>query len=89
MSEAGAGRRIGFSQSNAPSREQVYRAGCDREWTLVSAEPDLAYTEQAFPECPTCPHRVEPEGAAPFCTLRPVGAPHPFAVLAGLHLPDE
>lgn len=66
----------------------TFRAGCHREWVVVTAEPDLAYTEQAFPECPTCPHRVEPDGAAPFCTLRPVGTAHPFAVLAGLDLPD-
>ena len=67
---------------------QLYRAGCGREWEVASAEPDLAYTEQAFPECPTCPHRVEPEGIRPFCTLRPVGTAHPFAALAGLQLPD-
>jgi hypothetical protein len=66
------------------SKVQTYRAGCQRTWDLPSAEPDLAYTDQAFPECPFCPHRVEPEGAAPFCTLRPVTAPHPFAGLAGL-----
>ncbi|GGJ85975.1 hypothetical protein [Deinococcus aquiradiocola] len=66
---------------------QTYRAGCERTWDLASGEADLAYTDQAFPECPTCPHRVEPEGAVPFCTLRPVAAPHPFAGLAGL-LPD-
>lgn len=66
----------------------TFRAGCAREWVVVSAEPDLAYTEQAFPECPACPHRVEPEGAPPFCTLRPAGSAHPFAVLAGLDLPE-
>lgn len=71
-----------------PASERVYRAGCQREWAIVSAEPDLAYTEQAFPECPLCPHRVEPEGAAPFCTLRPVDTPHPFAALGGLNWPD-
>ena len=63
---------------------QTYRAGCQRTWAIPSAEDDLAYTDQAFPECPDCPHRVEPDGAAPFCTLRPVTAPHPFAGLAGL-----
>lgn len=68
------------------ARPQPYRAGCGREWEVASAEPDLAYTEQAFPECPTCPHRVEPEGGPPFCTLRPVGTAHPFASLAGLKL---
>lgn len=74
----------------SPSRptETTYRAGCERTWAVVSAEPDLAYTDQAFPECPTCPHRVEPDGAAAFCTLRPVGAAHPFAALAGLVLAD-
>ncbi|GGO41228.1 hypothetical protein [Deinococcus humi] len=55
---------------------------------LNSAEADLAYTEQAFPECPSCPHRVEPEGGPPFCTLRPRSAPHPFAALAGLIIPE-
>ncbi|MFC6618669.1 hypothetical protein [Deinococcus radiophilus] len=82
------GSRPAAPRPAAAAREQVYRAGCQREWAIVSAEPDLAYTEQAFPECPTCPHRVEPEGAAPFCTLRPVDTPHPFAALAGLSLPD-
>ncbi|MPY66288.1 hypothetical protein F8S09_06195 [Deinococcus sp. SDU3-2] len=73
----------------APAASPVtFRSGCAREWTLASAEADLAYTEQAFPECPTCPHRVEPEGTLPFCTLRPVGAAHPFAALAGWHLPE-
>ncbi|MBB5235681.1 hypothetical protein [Deinococcus budaensis] len=67
---------------------RTFRAGCLREWTAVSAAADLAYTEQAFSECPTCPHRVEPEGALPFCTLRPLGTPHPFAALAGLEWPE-
>ncbi|MCP2015513.1 hypothetical protein L1280_002675 [Deinococcus sp. HSC-46F16] len=71
-----------------PAPPVTFRAGCAREWTLASAEADLAYTEQAFPECPACPHRVEPEGTLPFCTLRPVGAAHPFAALAGLQLPE-
>lgn len=66
----------------------TFRAGCDRQWVIESAEPDLAYTDQAFPECPECPHRVEPDGGPPFCTLRPVGTAHPFASLAGLILPD-
>ncbi|WP_407538239.1 hypothetical protein Q0M94_08960 [Deinococcus radiomollis] len=68
----------------SPAATQTYQAGCDRTWTLPSRESDLAYTEQAFPECPACPHRVEPEGASPFCTLRPMNTPHPFAGLAGL-----
>ncbi|MFB9992875.1 hypothetical protein ACFFLM_12950 [Deinococcus oregonensis] len=69
-----------------PARSVLFRAGCGREWSVASADPDLAYTEQAFAECPTCPHRVEPEGGPPFCTLRPVGTAHPFAALAGLDL---
>lgn len=67
---------------------RTFRAGCLREWTVASPEADLAYTEQAFAECPTCPHRVEPEGTLPFCTLRPAGTAHPFAALAGLEWPE-
>lgn len=74
--------------AGVPAGPQTYRAGCGREWQVVSAEPDLAYTEQAFAECPTCPHRVEPDGGPPFCTLRPVSTAHPFAGLAGLNLPE-
>lgn len=68
------------------TRVQVYRAGCGRKWKVASTEADLAYTEQAFAECPICPHRVDPEGAPPFCTLRPVNTAHPFAALAELNL---
>lgn len=68
--------------------ETTYLAGCGRTWAVASAEADLAYTDQAFPECPACPHRVEPEGGPPFCTLRPVDTAHPFAALAGLNLGD-
>lgn len=68
--------------------ETTYLAGCGRTWAVASAEADLAYTDQAFPECPPCPHRVEPEGGPPFCTLRPVDTAHPFAALAGLKLGD-
>ncbi|MHA0042159.1 hypothetical protein [Deinococcus xianganensis] len=78
-------RRVG---PGAPVQPVTFRAGCGREWSLPSAEADLAYTEQAFPECPTCEHRVEPDGGPPFCTLRPVGTAHPFAALAGLDLPE-
>ena len=80
-------RNRGGVSSPRLSAVQTYRAGCERTWEIPSVESDLAYTEQAFPECPACPHRVEPEGAAgvmAFCTLRPVTAPHPFAGLAGL-----
>ncbi|GAA4006040.1 hypothetical protein GCM10022631_16730 [Deinococcus rubellus] len=65
---------------------QTYRAGCARTWALTSAEPDLAYTDLTFPECPDCPHRVTPDGGPDFCTLRPQGTAHPFAALASLKL---
>ena len=66
----------------------TYQAGCKRVWTLPSSEPDLAYTLLEFPECPECPHRVEPDGGPSFCTLRPVGTKNPFANLLELDLPD-
>jgi len=75
-----------FQASAASPR--IFRAGCSREWTVASPEADLAYTEQVFADCPSCPHRVEPEGTLPFCTLRPVGTAHPFAALAGLEWPE-
>ncbi|MFC6591630.1 hypothetical protein ACFP81_06130 [Deinococcus lacus] len=65
-----------------------YRAGCGREWELTVSAPDLAYTEQAFAECPVCPHRVEPPDGPAFCVLRPSGTAHPFAALAGFEWPD-
>ena len=47
------------SQTVRPAPSAVtFRAGCEREWVVASSEPDLAYTEQAFPECPRCPHRA-------------------------------
>ena len=55
---------------------------------MASSQADLAYTEQEFPDCPGCLHRVEPEGTLPFCTLRPAKSAHPFAALAGLELPE-
>lgn len=70
--------------------EVVVRAGCGRTRGVPAAEvaragaPAIwAYVALGFPECPECPHRVEPEGAASFCAWRPVDAPHPFAALAG------
>jgi hypothetical protein len=62
------------------------RAGGGRERPLpAEAEPGLAwaYLDLAFPECPTCVHRVAPDGTPPFCTWRAADAPHPFAGLAG------
>ncbi|MBB6098135.1 hypothetical protein HNR42_001560 [Deinobacterium chartae] len=75
--------------ASKPAAERTYAAGCGRTWSFQASDPDLAYTALEFPECPTCMHRVEPEGAAPFCTLRPQGTPNPFAALAALNLPDE
>ncbi|GGJ34484.1 hypothetical protein [Deinococcus roseus] len=68
------------------NQKRTFKAGCQRTWEVITAEPDLAYLELAFPECPTCPHRVQPEGAKPFCTLRLQDAPHPFASLGNLKL---
>jgi len=81
------------SPNKAPNRlrpaalsAQIYQAGCARTWTLAAAEPDLAYTDLVFAECPECPHRVTPDGGPDFCTLRPQSAAHPFAALAALKL---
>lgn len=71
-----------------PARQTSYQAGCGRSWELPASAPDYAYTRLDHPECPACPHRVEPEGGPPFCTLRPRGAPHPFTALAGLEWPE-
>lgn len=60
-----------------------FRAGCGRV-RKGPDEEDLAYTALAYPECPGCEHRLEPEGAPSFCRWRLEDAPHPFAVLSGL-----
>ncbi|AFZ66327.1 hypothetical protein [Deinococcus peraridilitoris] len=72
----------------ALSAEVTFRAGCGHSWRLASSAPDLAYTALEFPACVTCPHRVDSDGGGSFCTLRPEHGQHPFAVLAGLDLPD-
>lgn len=59
-----------------------FRAGCKREYDGPSDLKELAYTALAYPECPGCPHRLEPEGAANFCRWLPVGTPNPFTALA-------
>ena len=75
---------------NQPSSSPVtFQAGCKRVWTLPSSEPDLAYTLLEFPDCPECPHRVEPDGGPSFCTLRPIGTKNPFVDLLRLDLPDD
>lgn len=59
-----------------------FRAGCGRETVRSGGLSELAYTELAFPECPGCPHRIEPERGPAFCRWLPVERPHPFAALA-------
>ncbi len=76
------------SMPRAHQHETLYQAGCGRQWPAPGNAPDLAYTALAFPECPACPHRVTPEGAPPFCTVRPLDRTNPFAALAGLQLPE-
>lgn len=71
---------------SAPQATVPFVAGCGRRWDGDAAHTELAHTALAFPECPACPHRVRPEGAADFCTLRPAGTAHPFAALATLKL---
>lgn len=74
--ERGAG-----DPSNASRR---FAAGCGRERDGPADAAALAYRELAFPECPACVHRLEPDDAPPFCVWRPAGRPHPFAALAQL-----
>jgi hypothetical protein len=83
-------QRFGAAAGGTGSGAVLVRAGCGRSRTVPSdaaaargAPAVWAYLELAFVECPTCPHRVVPEGAAPFCAWRPDGTPHPFAVLEG------
>ena len=62
-------------------------AGCGRSQTGPDDLTELAYTALSFPECPACPHRLEPEDGPSFCRwLRPKPGEdhaHPFAALAG------
>ena len=64
-----------------------FRAGCKRECDGPDDLAELAYTALAYPECPGCPHRVEPDGSglapASFCRWLPASTPNPFAALAG------
>lgn len=61
---------------------KCFRAGCGREREGPGDLVDLAYTDLAFPECPVCPHRLEPEDGPAFCRWLGAEAPHPFAALA-------
>ena len=62
-------------------RIKRFVAGCKRVKEGPADLREVAYTELAFPECPTCPHRVIPEGAPSFCRWLPVDAKGPFAGL--------
>ena len=69
-------------RSNAP-QTQRFVAGCERVKEGPADLGEVAYTELAFPECPTCPHRVIPEDAPSFCRWLDEGSARPFARLAG------
>lgn len=82
-----AGRRGGSRQEDAGGTKEgtkVFCAGCRRERPGPARELELAYTTLEYPECPSCPHRLEPEDAPSFCRWLPLSTPHPFAALAGL-----
>ena len=68
---------------------RTLRAGCARTMVLETDLSEIAYRALEYPECPTCPHRVDPEGAAPFCVWRDENTPHPFAGLAAFELLPE
>ncbi len=66
-----------------------YVAGCGRSFERSqrtergAARDSYAYTDLAFPECPTCPHRVEPDDGPAFCVWRREDLARPFAGLEG------
>lgn len=66
------------------SATATFRAGCEREREVPADVPELAYTALEYPECPGCPHRLEPEDGPAFCRWLPRETPHPFAGLAEL-----
>ncbi len=70
----------------SPVQSVSFTAGCGRSQAGPGDLTELAYTALAFPECPTCPHRLEPEDGPSFCRwLRPKPGEdhaHPFAALA-------
>lgn len=68
--------------------ERRFRAGCHREVVGPSDVRELAYTDLAYPECPGCPHRIEPEGGPAFCRWLAADLPDRFAKLAELDLQD-
>ena len=57
---------------------QTFVAGCGRTATRDGDDHEDAYLDLAFPECPTCPFRLEPEGATAFCIWRVEGDDPPL-----------
>ncbi len=75
--------KLNGKAEGAGGATRVFRAGCLRERPGPAEEVELAYTALEYPECPSCPHRLEPVGAPSFCRWLPREAAHPFASLAG------
>ena len=61
---------------------KTFQAGCLRTQELNVLDDKLYYFELAFPECPSCEFRLEPEDQPPCCVWADVSAQHPFAVLS-------
>ncbi len=76
--------RVDGGAEGAGGATSVFRAGCLRERPGPAEEVELAYTALVYPECPGCPHRLEPGDAPSFCRWLPRETAHPFASLAGL-----
>lgn len=64
-----------------------FRAGCGREAEGPAELTDLAYTDLAFPECPGCRHRLEPDDGPSFCRWRATDRLDPLARLRAM-LPE-
>lgn len=68
---------------------RTLKAGCQRTMVLETDLTEIAYRALEYPECPTCPHRVVPDNAAPFCVWRDENTPHPFAGLVALEVSND
>lgn len=66
--------------------QRRFRAGCRRERIGPADLDEIAYVELEFSECPTCRHRVEPEGGPTFCRWIATDRPSAFEVLARIDL---
>ncbi|GEM_PF-1398298 len=66
-----------------------FRAGCGRERVGPSDLSEIAYTELAFPECPTCRHRIEPEGGPAFCRWIATDRPSPLEALSDFRVDED